>query len=179
MRLHMKMSAAKCRLFGFGLSAKVDMTRRRCKYHALCCCVLKMIVLYDKMWFVLYRHIAINPGARTGWLVDNRGRIVVQCIKQWRTAVPIRALSGTNHLNAAHLIDSHRLPLRHPVSARLRLRALWLVNCFGLVSSLKPHEEWCIFQHVFFSYYAYWHGIIVKITEMYWEAFVLLLCKVL
>ena len=28
-----------------------------------------------------------------GWLVGNRGWTVVQCIKQWRTAVPVRALS--------------------------------------------------------------------------------------
>ena len=35
-----------------------------------------------------------------GCLVGNRGRTVVQCIKQWRTAVPARALSRTNYLNA-------------------------------------------------------------------------------
>ena len=31
----------------------------------------------------------------------------------------------------------------------------------------------------FFSFYEYWHGTFVKITEMYWEVFVLLICKVL
>ena len=49
----------------------------------------------------------------------------------------------------------------------------------GAVPSLKPHGEKCIFQQVFFSFYAYWHGIIFKITEMYWAVFVLLVCKVL
>ena len=40
---------------------------------------------------------------QVGWLVGNRGKTVVHCIKQGRTAVPVRALSRTNHLNAAHL----------------------------------------------------------------------------
>ena len=35
------------------------------------------------------------------------------------------------------------------------------------------------FNKFFFSFYAYWHGIIFKITEMYWAVFVLLVCKVL
>ena len=35
------------------------------------------------------------------------------------------------------------------------------------------------FNTFFFSFYAYWHRTIVKITEMYWEVFVLLICKVL
>ena len=38
------------------------------------------------------------------WMVGNRGKTVVHCIKQWRTAVPVRALSRINHLNAVHLI---------------------------------------------------------------------------
>ena len=41
-----------------------------------------------------------------GWLVGNIGKTVVCRIKQRRTAIPVRALSQTNHLNAAHLIDS-------------------------------------------------------------------------
>ena len=39
-----------------------------------------------------------------GWLVGNKGKTVVHCIEQWRTAVPVTALSQGNHLNAAHLI---------------------------------------------------------------------------
>ena len=73
----------------------------------------------------------------------------------------------------------HRPPLRHCDAAGPWLRALWLVNFFGAVPSLKPHGEKCIFRQVFFSFYAYWHGIIFKITEMYWAVFVLLVCKVL
>ena len=34
------------------------------------------------------------------------------------------------------------------------------------------------FSFFFLSYYAYWYGIIVKITEMYCEVFVLLVCTV-
>ena len=41
---------------------------------------------------------------RVGWLVGNRGKTVVHCIKQWRTAVHVRALWRINHLNATHLI---------------------------------------------------------------------------
>ena len=36
-----------------------------------------------------------------------------------------------------------------------------------------------VFFDKFFSFYAYWHGIIFKMTEMYWAVFVLLVCKVL
>ena len=51
----MKISSAKGRLFGLGLSARlVDMIWRRCKYYAICCFVFKIVVLYVKRRFVLY-----------------------------------------------------------------------------------------------------------------------------
>ena len=50
-----KMSSAKCRLFGLGLSIwLVDMIWGRCEYYAFCCCVFKLVVLYVKRRFVLY-----------------------------------------------------------------------------------------------------------------------------
>ena len=44
--------------------------------------------------------------ALVGWLVGNRGRIFIQCIEQSINTVPVRALSRTNYINAAHLSNS-------------------------------------------------------------------------
>ena len=40
-------------------------------------------------------------------------------------------------------------------------------------------ERNVFFDKFFFLFFVYWHGIIFKITEMYWAVFVLLVCKVL
>ena len=41
-----------------------------------------------------------------GWLVGNRGGTFIQCIKAKYKCRPRRALSRTNHINAAHLSNS-------------------------------------------------------------------------
>ena len=54
-------------------------------------------------WHAINYLMGYTPGVGwlVGWLVGNRAKTVVHCIKQWGTAVPARALSRTNHLNAS------------------------------------------------------------------------------
>ena len=78
-------------------------------------CGISSLVAMGMLQLFLVSWICVRSQSRSclvtwlllfGWLVGNIGKTVVRCIEQWWTAVPVRALSRANHLNAAHLIDS-------------------------------------------------------------------------